>query len=36
MSAFDSDGESEEKTPKQNGVKKKNKKRELNSAAPKK
>ncbi|XP_023283169.1 nucleolar complex protein 2 homolog isoform X2 [Seriola lalandi dorsalis] len=34
LSGFDSDGESEEETPKQNGVKKKNKKKDLNSAAP--
>ncbi|XP_071332052.1 nucleolar complex protein 2 homolog [Trachinotus anak] len=35
LSALNSDGESEEETPKQNGVKKKNKKKELNSAPPK-
>uniref|UniRef100_A0A665UED0 NOC2-like nucleolar associated transcriptional repressor n=1 Tax=Echeneis naucrates TaxID=173247 RepID=A0A665UED0_ECHNA len=34
-SAFDSDGESEDETPKQNGVKKKSKKKDLQSAAPK-
>ncbi|XP_022597241.1 nucleolar complex protein 2 homolog [Seriola dumerili] len=34
LSGFDSDGESEEEAPKQNEVKKKNKKKDLNSAAP--